>query len=255
MLTLPRLVTRRLSRIGRVETAALSGDLKSTMTPLYPGHIPTTGLQKLILAGGSAVTSLADPWRADMVAVNGEVTGVAALRYMHTRMSRSEEGQRVLALQPRITSSILPDLAQLPPSSLGHHYQSFLSRYNITPDSRSPVTFVDDLELAYVMTRYRETHDLTHCILDMPTTMVGEVLVKWVEALQLGLPMCVGGAIFGPLRFKQKQREQYRKLLPWALHTGNTAKFLLSIHYENRWEQDLVDFRKEFNISKPPDYL
>jgi len=233
----------------------LSGDVKSSMTPVYPGHIPTTGLQKLILAGGSAVTSLADPWRADMVAVNGEVTGVAALRYMHDRMRSSEEGQRVLALQPRITSSILPGLAQLPPSSLGHHYQSFLSRYNITPDSRSPVTFVDDLELAYVMTRYRETHDLTHCILDMPTTMVGEVMVKWVEALQFGLPMCVGGAIFGPVRFKQKQREQYRKLLPWALHTGNTAKFLLSIHYENRWEQDLTDFRKEFNISKPPDYL
>jgi len=170
-------------------------------------------------------------------------------------MRSSEEGQRVLSLQPRITSSILPGLATLPPSSLGHHYQAFLSRYNITPDSRSPVTFVDDLDLAYVMTRYRETHDLTHCVLDMPTTMVGEVAVKWVEALQFGLPMCVGGAILGPVRFKQKQRKQYRRLLPWALHTGKTAKFLLSIHYENRWEQDLADFRKEFNINKPPDYL
>ena len=32
-------------------------------------------LQKSILAVGSAVAGLADPWRADMVAVNGEVLG------------------------------------------------------------------------------------------------------------------------------------------------------------------------------------
>jgi hypothetical protein len=31
--------------------------------------------QKAILAVGSAVAGLADPWRADMVAVNGEVLG------------------------------------------------------------------------------------------------------------------------------------------------------------------------------------
>ena len=36
---------------------------------------------RLILAGGSAVVALADPWRADMVAVNGEVTGDMAIRF------------------------------------------------------------------------------------------------------------------------------------------------------------------------------
>ena len=41
---------------------------------------------------------------------------------------------------------------------------------------------------------------MTHAVLDMPTNMVGEVLVKWVEAIQTRLPMCIGGAIFGPLR-------------------------------------------------------
>ena len=37
----------------------------------------------------------------------------------------------------------------------------------------------------------------------MPTDMVGEVSVKWVEALQFGLPMAVGGALLGPARFKK----------------------------------------------------
>ena len=47
---------------------------------------------------------------------------------------------------------------------------------------------------------FRETHDLTHAVLGMPTNMLGEVLVKWVEAVQTRLPMCVGGAILGPIR-------------------------------------------------------
>ena len=30
------------------------------------------------------------------------------------------------------------------------------------PDERLPVEFVDDVELAYIMRRYREIHDITH---------------------------------------------------------------------------------------------
>lgn len=43
------------------------------------------------------------------------------------------------------------------------------------------------------MTRYRESHDLIHTVLDMPTNMLGEISVKWVEAINIGLPMCYGG--------------------------------------------------------------
>ena len=56
--------------------------LSPVLGQLYPHHIPTTLLQKIILAGGSAAAALSDPWRDDMVAVNGEVTGAPALRYM-----------------------------------------------------------------------------------------------------------------------------------------------------------------------------
>lgn len=66
------------------------------------------------------------------------------------------------------------------------------------------VKFMDDPELAYVMTRYRECHDLIHTVLGMPTNMLGEVTVKWVEAINTGLPMCYGGAVFGALRLRPK---------------------------------------------------
>ena len=74
----------------------------------------------------------------------------------------------------------------------------------MSPDSRAPVQFVDDVDLAYVMLRYRQVHDLLHSLLGMPTSMLGEVVVKWFEAVQTGLPMCISAAMLGPFRLKPK---------------------------------------------------
>ena len=81
---------------------------RSCSSKQYPNHIPTTLLQKMVLTAGSAAAALSDPWRADMVAVNGEVTGLPALKYMHGQMMESEEGRRILEEKPRIKSDILP---------------------------------------------------------------------------------------------------------------------------------------------------
>lgn len=50
----------------------------------------------------------------------------------------------------------------------------FLLCQHVTPDSRADVKYVDNEELAYVMQRYREVHDLLHTLLGMPTNMLGE---------------------------------------------------------------------------------
>lgn len=75
---------------------------------------------------------------------------------------------------------------------------------NVTPDTRMPVKFLKDPDLMYAMTRYRECHDLIHTALGMPTNMLGEVTVKWIEAINIGLPMCYGGAVFGSIRLRSK---------------------------------------------------
>merc|ERR1719347_554113 len=76
----------------------------------------------MILGVGSAAVALSDPWRADMVAVNGEVTGLPALKFMLSKMEDSKEGSRILSDCPRITSSILPELSNLPSNTLGYQY-------------------------------------------------------------------------------------------------------------------------------------
>uniref|UniRef100_A0ABD2WCJ8 Ubiquinone biosynthesis protein COQ4 homolog, mitochondrial n=1 Tax=Trichogramma kaykai TaxID=54128 RepID=A0ABD2WCJ8_9HYME len=216
-------------------------------------HANLSLLQRLLLTAGSATISITNPYRGDMIACLGETTGQGALVHCRDRMLSSDEGKRILDEKPRINTRTLDlqRLRDLPEGSVGKTYSLFLENNKVSPDDRSPVQFVDDLELAYVMQRYREVHDIFHAVLLMPTTMLGEVSVKWVEGLQLKLPMCVAGAIFGAARLKPKQRQLYLNYhLPWAIQTGKNANFLLGIYFEKRWEQSLEDFHKEMNITR-----
>lgn len=215
-------------------------------------HIPTSYFQKLLLTIGASAVSLLDPSRGDMIATLGETTGFTALKYIKTQMEESEEGTDILRLRPRINSKTvnMKYLANLPGDTVGNVYYKFLLKNKVTPDSRGPVQFVDDLELAYVMQRYREVHDLTHAILYMPTNMLGEVTVKWVEGIQTRLPMCITGGLFGAVRLAPKQRQKYITThLPWAIRTGMTSHFIMNIFFEKRWEQPISHLHEELNIT------
>ncbi|XP_032426738.1 ubiquinone biosynthesis protein COQ4 homolog, mitochondrial [Xiphophorus hellerii] len=222
---------------------------------LYPGHIQTTSFQKALLAVGSGVAALQDPYRHDMVAVLGETTGHLALINLKERMKNDPEGYTILTERPRIRLSTLDleKMASLPDESFGREYLRFLEDNKVTPDSRAEVKFVDNEELAYIMLRYREVHDLLHTLLGIPTNMLGEVAVKWFEAAQTGLPMCALGAVLGPLRLNASRLQSlFTSLGPWALQNGRRARCVLSIFYERRWEQSLEDLRRELNIEPPP---
>ncbi|CAL7944185.1 unnamed protein product [Xylocopa violacea] len=224
----------------------------SAFTMDYMKHrVSLSSVQRAILAAGAATISFMNPFRGDMIACLAETTGTDALSYCHRQMLATSEGRRILAEKPRISSSTvdLSALKCLPEGTLGRVYRDFLDVNNVSPDSRPPVRFVQDTEMAYVMQRYRETHDIFHALLLMPTTMLGEVSVKWVEALQLRLPMCLSGAIFGAYRLRQRQRKLYLEHhLPWAINTGIQAKFLLGFYFEERWDQHLADFHREINV-------
>lgn len=112
-----------------------------------------------------------------MIACLGEVTGENALQYMQGKMRETPEGNEILKEQPRINSKTVAfdKLSKLPENTLGRVYADFMRDNNITADSRLPVQFIADPDLAYIMQRYREVHDLVHATLFMKTTMLGEV--------------------------------------------------------------------------------
>ncbi|CAF4781661.1 unnamed protein product [Pieris macdunnoughi] len=220
---------------------------------LEKNFIPHSAFQKTLLGVGSAVVALFDPYRADMISCMGEVTGGKALNYMRQKMLETNEGAEILRDMPRINSQIVcfKTLSQMPQNTLGRVYADFMVENKITADSRLPVHFIDDPDMAYVIQRYREVHDLVHATLFMKTNMLGEVTIKWIEGIQTKLPMCIGGGIWGAARLKPKHRQLYLKqYLPWAIKTGNDAKFMQGIYFEKRWNQDISDFHREMNITR-----
>lgn len=214
--------------------------------------IPINGFQRTLLSAGSALISLFNPRRGDMIACLGELTGEQAAKYMLSKMEESPEGTAILQNRPRINSKTvdLEKLKNYPEGTLGKAYSNFLLNNRVTPDSRPMVQFVEDVNIAYAIQRYREVHDLIHTTLEMQTHMLGEVTVKWVEAIQTRLPMCITGALFGATRLRPKHRNLYRKYyLPWAIETGMNSNFLVNIYFENRWDQSLMDLQQELQIN------
>lgn len=94
-------------------------------------HLETSNFQKTLLGIGSAVVSLADPRRGDMIAALGETTGTSALKHVYSKMEQSEEGKRILNEKPRINSSSvdLEKLRGMKEGTVGKNYVDFLDRY------------------------------------------------------------------------------------------------------------------------------
>ncbi|KAI0787599.1 coenzyme Q biosynthesis protein Coq4-domain-containing protein [Fomes fomentarius] len=226
-----------------------------TTQPAYEGHVPLNWFEHGFLTLGSAFMALANPRRGDMVAALGDLTSGPVLPRLRDRMLESPEGRQILKERPRINSETLDmnKLALLPEGTFGNAYVTWLERCGVTPDTREPVHYVDDPELAYVMQRYRECHDFYHCILGMPVNVVSELAVKFFEFSNLGLPMAGLAAAFGHLRLTHTKREQlFRDFVPWAVKCGSSAQSLITVYWENRWEQNVEDMKREFGIWDPP---
>ncbi|KAH8824565.1 ubiquinone biosynthesis protein Coq4 [Flagelloscypha sp. PMI_526] len=241
--------------------------------PAYPGHIPLNWFENAVLAVGSGVMSLADPRRGgkqffllstnpssevltDMVAALGETTAGPSLPRLREIMLEDEEGRSILKERPRVNTDTIDmnALAQYPDGSFGRAYVTWLERCGVTPDTREPVHYIDDPELAYVMQRYRECHDFYHCITNMPVSVEYELALKFFEFANLGLPMAGFGAALGHLRLTAAKRKRlFAEYVPWALKCGGTAKSLITVYWEKRWSQNVEEIKKELGIWDPPE--
>ncbi|KAF3482335.1 ubiquinone biosynthesis protein COQ4 [Arthroderma uncinatum] len=243
---------RSLCRQGCVrEFSALSRPASN-----YPGHVPLTTVERCSLAIGSAIGSLLNPRRHDLIATLGETTATPYFIYrLRDAMLASPTGRRILRDRPRITSQTLslPYLRSLPASSLGATYAAWLDREGVTPDTRSSVRYIDDEECAYVMQRYRECHDFYHAVTGLPIVVEGEVALKVFEFMNTGLPM-TGLSAAAVVRLKGPERERFWNIhLPWAVRSGAKSKELISVYWEEELERDVGELREELGIEVPPD--
>ncbi|KAL4894155.1 ubiquinone biosynthesis protein coq4, mitochondrial [Aspergillus ambiguus] len=222
----------------------------------YPGHVPLNVVERGALAVGSAVGSLFDPWRADLIAACGEATATPYFIYrLRDAMLSDPTGRQILRDRPRITSETLrlPELRALPENSVGRTYAAWLDREGVSPDTRDDVKYIDDEECAYVMQRYRECHDFYHAVTGLPIFVEGELALKAFEFLNTLIPM-TGLSMFAAVRLKPAERERLFSIyLPWAVRSGLGSKELICVYWEKILEKDVDELRRELGIERPPD--
>lgn len=114
--------------------------------------------------------------------------------------------------------------------------------------------YIDDPELAYIMQRYRESHDFYHVLLGFGVSLPAELVVKWFELANFTLPVAALSSVFGPLAMKDpaERRRLMRSYSRWALECGGNATCLIGVEWEKCWERDIDELRRELGVTMPP---
>ncbi|EFN51290.1 hypothetical protein CHLNCDRAFT_141230 [Chlorella variabilis] len=231
----------------------LAGGLVTRPQPQYATHVPLSGLEKGAVALLSLWGAFRDPRRGDLVAASGETTGLPAIYAMRERMRRSETGRRILQDRPLITDEVVAPCWDMPQHTFGGAYARFMGTRGFLASGRPPCRFVDDPELAYIITRARQVHDFWHVIFGCHTNAFGETALKAVEFVQTGLPMTGLAVLAGEWRFRPEDRRLLNEqFLPWAVRAGARAPDLMCIYYEEHFGESLEELRLRWRIEVAP---
>lgn len=111
--------------------------------------------------------------------------------------------------------------------------------------------YIDSPSLAYVMLRYRQTHDLYHTLFSLPPTLPHELSLKVLELSNMSLPVAGLSSLFGPLRLSAARRDAWiRDWVAWALRQGAEGRTLAGVYWEKRWEQGVGELRRELGVRR-----
>lgn len=182
-----------------------------------------------------------------------EMTGRAHFRRLRARHFADGEGAELLRERPELCSDQVDyeALAALPVGTLGRAYSDHLTRWGLSADFQASDTQVmEDPELAYLVRRFRQTHDVWHALLELGVEGHEEVIVHAFSHGQIGLPVSALVMLFGtPKHFVLERRwRALRRSITHAWRAGRAASPLLPVHWEALWDQPLNQVRARYNV-------
>ena len=233
--------------------------------------LPTPLWERALLGVGSALGLLLSPRRGDLLTVLTQVSSYPRIDRLIEQMRMTHEGRCLLVARPSINSQTIDAeaLTALPDGTFGREWMRWLQANQVGPDGRCEARHMPTLETRYVIQRYRETHDFYHVLLGMPTNTLGETVVKVFEMSHMHLPVAALSVVGGSARIvnddvvaalsksgQAPSSPQLSQLMCWAYALGQRVRVpLISIAWEHRWDQSLVDLRAELGIDEPPPVL
>jgi ubiquinone biosynthesis protein COQ4 len=207
--------------------------------------------------GQAVLRVLADSTKTHEIHRVEEITGRPRYRSVLRELGLTPEGRRLLADRPELSSRDVDyeRLGALPETTLGGAYARHLDRNGITADYQAAVTrHVDDPDIAYLMRRFRQTHDVWHALLGLGIAGHEEVIIHWFSFGQLRLPVSMLIMAFGTMKHVVLERRwgTLRHSAMDAYRIGRAAAPLLPVRWEDHWVDDLDRVRAAYRI-KPLD--
>ncbi len=201
----------------------------------------------------AVVRVMADSTKTHEIHRVEEITGRPRYRRLLREIAATPEGRRILADRPELSTEQVDydALRALPETTLGGAYVRHLDRNGITADYQAAKTrHVDDPDMAYLMRRFRQTHDVWHALLGLGITGHEEVIIHWFSFGQLQLPVSAMIMVFGTLKHVLGERRwgALRHSLGEAYREGRDAAPLLAVRWEDLWDQPLADVRARFGL-------
>lgn len=203
--------------------------------------------------GQAIVRVLGDSTKTHEIHRAEEITGRPRYRALLADMRRTPEGQRLLADQPEFRSDSVDydALRRLPETTFGGAYVRHLDANGLSADYQAAATrYVDDPDIAYLMRRYRQTHDVWHVLLGLGVAGHEEVLVHGFSFGQLRLPVSALVLVFGGMKHVvlEKRWAALRHSLFEAYRAGRDAEPLMPVYWEDLWDQPLDDVRARYRV-------
>jgi ubiquinone biosynthesis protein COQ4 len=203
--------------------------------------------QEVTRLGLAVVRVLADSERTGEIHVAEELTGRGRFERLRRTLFDSDEGAALLRDRPELCDEQVDyqALRRLPPDTLGFGYVRHLDSHGLSADSQAALT-----HFAYLMRRFRQTHDVWHALVGLGTQGHEEVILHAFSWGQLRLPVSAMVVLFGTLKHivLEARWETLRGGLLEAYRAGRDAKPLLPIYWERCWAESMAQVRERLGV-------
>lgn len=205
------------------------------------------------IVGRAVVRVLGDSTKTHEIHRVEDITGRPRYRRVFAEMAASGGYRELLRDRPELSSAAVDfdALRALPKATLGGAYVRHLDDNHLTADDQAAATQdVDDPDMAYLMRRFRQTHDVWHALLGLGITGHEEVIIHWFSWGQLRLPVSALIMVFGTMKHLVLERRwgTLRHAALEAYRGGRDAKPLLGVYWERLWDQPLDQVRASIGV-------
>ena len=149
-------------------------------------------LTDLYLTLNATQIVLRDSNRTEQIHVVEETTGRGAFQRVLDRLRTTDEGRELLRLRPELSERAVDydALRRLPRHTLGGAYVRHLDDNGLSAELQASQTHhVSDPDIAYLMRRFRQTHDVWHPLTTLGVQPHEEVIIHAFSYGQLRLPV------------------------------------------------------------------